>query len=510
MGSLLELLDAWEIQLLIVLLSFILQVFLFFTGSLRQRSTNGFLRGTIWIAYLGADLVAIYALGYLSRHKGYSTLGETHPLAFLWAPFLLIHLGGQDTITAFSMEDNNLWLRHLLNLVVQVTQAMYVFWKSTSWHKNVQLLVPGVFLFTAGIIKYGERTVALMYGKLNNGMTSNIKISKERISELTEHDVYQELVCSVLNMQKVTNTLFGRMLLASPRTWWWLKDGGYDRLSRISWYFVGRLKRRPLWSNKMGQYNLLSSYLGMYDELAVTAPQRLMRMMRKMARGVGVGGKVMNKKLFWVSTLLETRYEVVDNDLMECVMCEIKKLGSSQRIINRRWTHLEPFVKEIEGMLLLTFSSTIIVLHTITMAYLMKSNANAVSTLQSGIANSVGLSLSYLNKEILDHNVDISLSTLIERLKNAPVEFPWRTQHEQHEAVLEELRDIWMRLLIYTAGKSRPEGHAAHLAKGGELLTFVWLYMASMGVGDGVAQPIETSTSSRDASGLSIISIFDL
>lgn len=142
--------------------------------------------------------------------KGYSTLGETHPLAFLWAPFHLIHLGGQDTITAFSMEDNNLWLRHLLNLVVQVTLAMYVFWKSTSWHKNVQLLVPGVFLFTAGIIKYGERTVALMYGKLNNGMTSNIKISKERISELTEHDVYQELVCSVLNMQKVTNTLFGR------------------------------------------------------------------------------------------------------------------------------------------------------------------------------------------------------------------------------------------------------------------------------------------------------------
>ncbi|EEC83108.1 hypothetical protein OsI_28263 [Oryza sativa Indica Group] len=469
MGSLLELLDAWEIQLLIVLLSFILQVFLFFTGSLRQRSTNGFLRGTIWIAYLGADLVAIYALGYLSRHvdttmkKGYSTLGETHPLAFLWAPFLLIHLGGQDTITAFSMEDNNLWLRHLLNLVVQVTLAMYVFWKSTSWHKNVQLLVPGVFLFTAGIIKYGERTVALMYGKLNNGMTSNIKISKERISELTEHDVYQELA-----------------------------------------------EEKALWSNKMGQYNLLSSYLGMYDELAVTAPQRLMRMMRKMARGVGVGGKVMNKKLFWVSTLLETRYEVVDNDLMECVMCEIKKLGSSQRIINRRWTHLEPFVKEIEGMLLLTFSSTIIVLHTITMAYLMKSNANAVSTLQSGIANSVGLSLSYLNKEILDHNVDISLSTLIERLKNAPVEFPWRTEHEQHEAVLDELRDIWMRLLIYTAGKSRPEGHAAHLAKGGELLTFVWLYMASMGVGDGVAQPIETSTSSRDASGLSIISIFDL
>lgn len=115
---------------------------------------------------------------------------------------------------------------------------------------------------------------------------------------------------------------------------------------------------------------------------------------------------------------------------------------------------------------------------------------DAVSTLQSGIANSVGLSLSYLNKEILDHNVDISLSTLIERLKNAPVEFPWRTEHEQHEAVLDELRDIWMRLLIYTAGKSRGPMHAAELACGGELITFVWLLMVKAGLGDSEAKRI--------------------
>ena len=64
LGRLLELVNEWEIQLL-VLLSFILQLFLFFTGSLRRRSKNWLLRGTIWIAYLGADVVAIYALGFL-------------------------------------------------------------------------------------------------------------------------------------------------------------------------------------------------------------------------------------------------------------------------------------------------------------------------------------------------------------------------------------------------------------------------------------------------------------
>lgn len=50
---------------------------------------------------------------------------------------------------------------------------------------------------------------------------------------------------------------------------------------------------------------------------------------------------------------------------------------------------MEPFVKEIEGMLLLTFSSTIIVLHTITMAYLMKSNASEKSTELSASAASL-------------------------------------------------------------------------------------------------------------------------
>lgn len=104
---------------------------------------------------MGADTVAVYALGYLSRREE-----AAHSLAFFWAPFLLVHLGGKDTITAFALEDNNLWLRHLLNLVVQVVLALYVFWKSIGRH-NVALLVSGAFMFVVGVIKYGERTWSL-------------------------------------------------------------------------------------------------------------------------------------------------------------------------------------------------------------------------------------------------------------------------------------------------------------------------------------------------------------
>lgn len=37
---------------------------------------------------------------------------------------------------------------------------------------------------------------------------------------------------------------------------------------------------------------------------------------------------------------------------------------------------------------------------------------------------------------------------------------------------LEEIKEVWIRLIIYAASKSRPEQHAAQLA-----LTFVWLQL---------------------------------
>lgn len=39
----------------------------------------------------------------------------------LWAPILLLHLGGRDSITAFSIEDNELWKRFILTVVSQVS-----------------------------------------------------------------------------------------------------------------------------------------------------------------------------------------------------------------------------------------------------------------------------------------------------------------------------------------------------------------------------------------------------
>jgi len=84
----------------------------------------------IWLAYLGADALAIYALATLFNRQrkaqqepvscSRGDVNESRDLEVLWAPILLIHLGGPVNISAYNIEDNELWRRHILTAVSQV------------------------------------------------------------------------------------------------------------------------------------------------------------------------------------------------------------------------------------------------------------------------------------------------------------------------------------------------------------------------------------------------------
>lgn len=192
-----------------ILLSLFLQLFLFFTGGLRRRRTNKLILIFIWLAYVGADLVAVYALGLLSRYEYKSKIGSDS-LTVIWVPFLLVHLGGQDTITAFSIEDNNLWLRHLLNLVVQVSLALYAFCNSFG-QISLQLVVPAIFIFVAGIIKYGERTWALKCGSID-GLQSSAGGYKDKEQEEQKDNKYGSYLSKVFYAHQMV--LYARGLFA--------------------------------------------------------------------------------------------------------------------------------------------------------------------------------------------------------------------------------------------------------------------------------------------------------
>lgn len=150
--------EEWQLRVL-VLSSLAVQYVLLITSFCRQFPMKPGVRPILWLAYLGGDAIAIYALADLfNRHKNQD--GSHDILEVFWAPILLIHLGGRDTITAYNIEDNELWTRHALTAVSQMTVAVYVFWKS--WPGgNKTLLQWTILLFIPGILKCFEKPWAL-------------------------------------------------------------------------------------------------------------------------------------------------------------------------------------------------------------------------------------------------------------------------------------------------------------------------------------------------------------
>ena len=117
-----ELWNEWEIHSLI-LLSLFLQILLVVIGNRRKYSSWIGLAGFVWIAYLSADWVATLALG-----------------------------------TAYALDDNELWLRHILQVAIQAAAASYFLFKSWGRDPLIYIAIP---VFVAGITKYGERILAL-------------------------------------------------------------------------------------------------------------------------------------------------------------------------------------------------------------------------------------------------------------------------------------------------------------------------------------------------------------
>lgn len=123
--------EEWQLRIL-VLGSLVIQLYLAIFAPIRKSpSLSHLCRPLIWLSYLGGDALAIYALATLFNrqkklqcHPSYVVAGS-HDLEVLWAPILLIHLGGRMTISAYNIEDNELWLRHIGVAVSQVCVPLF-------------------------------------------------------------------------------------------------------------------------------------------------------------------------------------------------------------------------------------------------------------------------------------------------------------------------------------------------------------------------------------------------
>jgi hypothetical protein len=189
---------------------------------MRKFSIPRIFRTCIWLAIISSDALAIYALATLfNRHSRASgncgNQQQQHSssiLEVLWAPVLLIHLGGQKEMAVSVMEDNELWIRHTVTLVSQVSVALYTF--CISWHSSSdwKLLVAAVLLFVIGVASLSEKPFALNRATINRKAALSFqrqgtKESRKKRVALSETDKVWMLL-SDMSLLAAANDLVAR------------------------------------------------------------------------------------------------------------------------------------------------------------------------------------------------------------------------------------------------------------------------------------------------------------
>ncbi|XP_024967459.1 uncharacterized protein LOC112507218 [Cynara cardunculus var. scolymus] len=160
----------WHEQALrgLILVSITLQIMLSLLGNIRKYNPRTLVRTTLWFVYFLAYAVVPVALN-IAAQSALEVCKINTPnweLMSFWAPFLLLHLGGPDSITAYSSEDNKLWLRHLVFLVFQSLVALYIL--LSSWPGCSHLPLLSIFVYVAGCIKCFQRLQALRLGNTDH------------------------------------------------------------------------------------------------------------------------------------------------------------------------------------------------------------------------------------------------------------------------------------------------------------------------------------------------------
>ncbi|KAK7350343.1 hypothetical protein VNO77_08862 [Canavalia gladiata] len=238
--------EKWELRG-VILVSLASQMTLTLWGNRSNYKPNIWKRALVWCAYLLADWVAALAMGVISSNLGdyYSAncqqknVNNPQLIAF-WAPFFLVHLGGPDTITAYALEDNELWLRHLVGLVSQTILTIYIIlmsWKG-NWLSHLSIL-----MLIVGFIKYGERTWSLYCGSISHLRNSFLRSiespwKKEEWPHASKRDYHR----NYLRFIYIFVSLFADLVL-SPR------DINHDRqefLNKTGWEYAFQKVDREL------------------------------------------------------------------------------------------------------------------------------------------------------------------------------------------------------------------------------------------------------------------------
>ncbi|KAJ6921676.1 hypothetical protein NC652_015569 [Populus alba x Populus x berolinensis] len=255
--------NGWELRIL-MLLSLFLQTILAIFGDRRKYATGFWLRFVVWLSYMSADWVATFSLGILARSQT-SNSANPNLIPVFWAPILLLHLGGPETITAYSLADNELWTRRLLELGIQAGVASYVLYKL--WSRNTIIFV-AIPIFVSGIIKYGERIRAFMIATSVN-FSAAYQSSAPRRSCLPFEELYHindrshevrsfHEACALYRTVQILSKNLPLAHLDQRFTYDLVSEKKAEEAFGLTEIELGFMTRKR-WSSSMGQHNLISA-----------------------------------------------------------------------------------------------------------------------------------------------------------------------------------------------------------------------------------------------------------
>lgn len=138
----------------------------------------------LWAAYQLLDIVGSYALGHLSLDSGGSDDAATESeqlLVAFWAPFLLLHLGGPDNLSAYSLDDDKLGWRKAFGGVPKALSALYVILINIWLADDGGLLRPASgIMFVVGFLRFFENVLAMVRALTRKQASSVVSLSEER------------------------------------------------------------------------------------------------------------------------------------------------------------------------------------------------------------------------------------------------------------------------------------------------------------------------------------------
>ncbi|KAK6282966.1 hypothetical protein POUND7_016791 [Theobroma cacao] len=218
-----QLWSEWELRLMVIV-SLALQICLVYCGKKRQKYQGNHLAAvaiSAWITYQSATSVANLVL--TSLLKGGTKLKNW--FIVFWSPFILWHLGSPHNITAYSLEDNDMWLRQFFGLVTQVGMAIYI---QISFRSSSTFNCLAIPIFIAGVFKAGERIWALRCASEKQLINSSCSLNDEdRARQQMVQPARKNKEVRILRQAYLSSIILKPLFTDLP---FWIEKKAYDEV----------------------------------------------------------------------------------------------------------------------------------------------------------------------------------------------------------------------------------------------------------------------------------------